>query len=288
MGKSRRRTSKSSAGSSRPRAFQSSERIMLNRDRALLAFALMTIGTLTWGAPPNKAPTVNLTAPVNGATFGAPATISITANAIDSDGTISRVEFYQGTTSIGTRTAAPYVVTWSGVAAGTYSLTAQAVDNLGASKTSTAVAITVTGPKLLIASPANGAIVYGASVTVSGSFAGATDSTVLIDNGNSTRLASLNGNAYTATIPIYVGPNTLRVVVARRDKTSDSASIVVTGNTNPLLTFTAPSTTVFSAPANVNLVVDAVSPAGTISKVDFFRNGTLLATATAPPHQSVW
>jgi len=41
-----------------------------------------------------------------------------------------------------------------------------------------------------------------------------------------------------------------RVVVARRDRTSDSASIVVAGNTNPLLTFTAPATTVFNAPAS--------------------------------------
>src|SRR5206468_9657333 len=134
---------------------------------------------------------------------------------------------------------------------------------------------TITGAKVVIATPANGSIVYGNAVTVSGSFTGATDSTVLVDNGNSTRIATVDGNAYTTTIPIYVGVNTLRVVVVRRDKTSDSASIAVTGNTNPLLTFTAPATTAFNTPANVNLVVDALSPAGTISKVDFFRNGTL-------------
>jgi hypothetical protein len=255
---------------------------------ALLALALMTIGAPTWSAPPNKAPTVSLTTPTNGATFVGPATISIGANASDPDGTIIRVDFYQGTTLLGSRTAAPYTITWSGVAAGTYSLTAQAVDNLGAFKTSTAVSITVTGAKVIIATPANGSMVYGDSVTVSGSFTGGTDSTVLVDNGNSTRLASLNGNAYTATIPIYVGANTLRVVVARRDKSSDSASIVVTGNAKPLLTFTAPATTVFNAPASVNLVVDAASPAGTVSKVDFFRNGTLLGTAVAPPYQFLW
>jgi hypothetical protein len=255
---------------------------------AMLAFALMTMGTPTWSAPPNKAPTVSVTTPTNGATFVAPATISISANASDSDGTIVRVDFYQGTTLLGSRTAAPYAITWSGVAAGTYSLTAQAFDNLGGFKTSTAVSVTVTGAKVIIATPASGSMVYGGAVTVSGSFTGPTDSTVLVDNGNSTRLASLNGNFYTATIPIYVGANTLRVVVARRDKTSDSASVVVTGNANPLLTFTAPSTTVFNAPASVNLVVDAASPASTVSKVDFFRNGSLLGTATAPPYQFLW
>jgi len=102
---------------------------------ALLALALMTIGAPTWSAPPNKAPTVSLTTPTNGATFVGPATISIGANASDPDGTITRVDFYQGATLLGSRTAAPYAITWSGVAAGTYSLTAQAVDNLGAFKT---------------------------------------------------------------------------------------------------------------------------------------------------------
>ncbi|HYT97118.1 MAG TPA: Ig-like domain-containing protein [Casimicrobiaceae bacterium] len=255
---------------------------------AMLALTLMTVGAPTWSAPPNKAPTVSLTTPTNGATFVAPATISIGANALDSDGTIIRVDFYQGTTLLGSRTAAPYAITWSGVAAGAYSLTAQAFDNSGGFKTSTAVSVTVTGAKVIIATPASGSMVYGGAVTVSGSFTGPTDSTVLVDNGNSTRLASLDGNAYTATIPIYVGANTLRVVVARRDKTSDSASVIVTGNANPLLTFTAPATTVFNAPASVNLVVDAASPAGTVSKVDFFRNGTLLGTATTPPYQFLW
>jgi hypothetical protein len=255
---------------------------------AMLALTLMTMGAPTWSAPPNKAPTVSVTTPTNGATFVAPATISISANASDSDGTILRVDFYQGTTLLGSRAAAPYAITWSGVAAGTYSLTAQAVDNIGAIKTSTPVSVTVTGAKVIIATPASGSMVYGSAVTVSGSFSGPTDSTVLVDNGNSTRLASLSGNVYTTTIPIYVGANTLHVVVARRDKTSDSASVVVTGNANPLLTFTAPATTIFNAPASVNLVVDAASPASTVSKVDFFRNGTLLGTATAPPYQFLW
>ena len=89
---------------------------MLIRVGAVI-LALLTTAEPAWAAPPNKVPTVSLTAPMNGATFGAPATISISANASDSDGTISRVDFYQGATLLGTRTAAPYTITWSGVAA---------------------------------------------------------------------------------------------------------------------------------------------------------------------------
>ena len=260
----------------------------VNCGRALLLALPALVTTWALAAPPNRAPTVAITAPGSGATFSAPATITITATASDSDGTVSRVDFYQGSSPIGTRTSAPYTITWGGVAAGSYSLTATALDNLGASKTSAAVAITVTGAKVLIASPANGSTIYGGSATVSGSFAGATDSTVLVDNGNTTRIATLNGNSYTASVPIYYGTNTLGVTVARRDKTVDSASVVVMGNAPPLLTFTSPSTTIFDAPANITLTVDALSPAGSIGKVDFFRNGTLLGTAASAPYRFVW
>jgi regulation of enolase protein 1 (concanavalin A-like superfamily) len=92
---------------------------------------------------PNQAPSVALTAPANGATFTAPATISVTATASDSDGTISQVDFYAGSTLIGTDTTSPYSISWSNVAAGSYSLTAKATDNAGAATTSAAVSVTV-------------------------------------------------------------------------------------------------------------------------------------------------
>jgi subtilisin family serine protease len=92
----------------------------------------------------NAAPTVNLTAPANGATATAPATVTVSANAADSDGSITQVAFYAGTTLIGTDATAPYSLTWSGVAAGTYTLTAVATDNGGATTTSSGVTFTVT------------------------------------------------------------------------------------------------------------------------------------------------
>src|SRR5882762_8704210 len=139
----------------------------------------------------------------------------------------ARVTCGRHSSLIGTRTSPPYSVTWSGAAAGSYSLTAVAYDNRGASKTSTAVKITVTGAKLLIASPASGTTIYGGNATVEGTFFGDSNSTVLVDNGNTTRVATIEGNGYIANVPIYDGANTLRVVVTRRDKTSDSAVVSV-------------------------------------------------------------
>ncbi|WP_108870094.1 glycosyl hydrolase family 18 protein [Aquimarina aquimarini] len=92
----------------------------------------------------NVAPTVNITAPVDNASFNVGDPISITANATDSDGTVTKVEFYNGTVMLGEDTTAPYEYTWQNVAAGNYSITAKATDNQTASTTSTAIAITVT------------------------------------------------------------------------------------------------------------------------------------------------
>jgi len=91
----------------------------------------------------NQAPTVNLTAPANGATYTAGMSIVVSANAADSDGAVAQVEFFRGATSLGVDTSAPYSVTWGNAAAGSYSLTAVAKDNAGATTTSTAVGITV-------------------------------------------------------------------------------------------------------------------------------------------------
>jgi type II secretory pathway pseudopilin PulG len=93
----------------------------------------------------NASPTVSITQPTDGnSSFVAPASITITATASDSDGTVSKVDFYQGATLLGTDTTSPYSYAWSSVAAGSYSLTAKVTDNDGAAATSTAVGITVT------------------------------------------------------------------------------------------------------------------------------------------------
>ena len=78
-----------------------------------------------------------------GRSFQAPANITISANATNSDGQVRAVLFYQGTTLIGTATAAPYSILWNGVQSGTYTLTAKAIDNWGVATTSPATTIQV-------------------------------------------------------------------------------------------------------------------------------------------------
>ncbi len=94
--------------------------------------------------PPNMAPLVTIDSPESGAVLQpAPIDIPITASASDLDGSIVRVEFFANGNKIGEDTSAPYGMVWSQVPKGAYSLTAKATDNDGATKTSTAVSITV-------------------------------------------------------------------------------------------------------------------------------------------------
>src|ERR1035437_5853365 len=98
------------------------------------------------GVPPgNVPPTVGIINMGEGSTFFSPATVSIEATAADADGSVTKVEFYANDLLIGTVTTSPYTITWSGMPAGTYTLTAKATDNGGLADISDPVNINVSG-----------------------------------------------------------------------------------------------------------------------------------------------
>jgi len=101
-------------------------------------------GTLTvvYTPAPNSPPSVSITSPADGATFISPADVTIQATATDKDGTVTKVEFFDGTSSLGSVLAAPYTKTVT-LYPGTHPLTAVATDNAGAATTSAAVTVTV-------------------------------------------------------------------------------------------------------------------------------------------------
>lgn len=95
--------------------------------------------------PVPGAPVVTLSVPVTGSSFVAGANITLTATATDVGGSITKVEFYRGgSTLIGTDTTSPYSAVWNNASKGKYDLTAKATDNSGLSTTSAVVSITVT------------------------------------------------------------------------------------------------------------------------------------------------
>jgi uncharacterized protein (TIGR03118 family) len=120
------------------------------------------VGTLavnyTPAPPANVPPTVSISNPADGATFISPADVTIEATALDTDGTVTTVEFFDGENSLGSVTAAPFTKTAT-LYAGVHSLTAMATDNQGATMMSAAVTVDVN--TVPIANPIPGRIVKG-------------------------------------------------------------------------------------------------------------------------------
>lgn len=142
-------------------------------------------GSLSWlagqlgsGAP---APSVTLTSPANGATFTAPASIALAASASAPGDSITRVEFFQGTTMLGQDLTAPYTFNWSNVAAGSYSLTAKVIAGSGASAVSAPASVSVQSAGCSVSTPAN---IYNQSFAAqSGTFTVIADATPRAVNG---------------------------------------------------------------------------------------------------------
>jgi hypothetical protein len=89
----------------------------------------------------NAKPTVAISSPANGVTLLIGSATDLTASAADADGTVSKVEFFDGGTSLGAASAAPFTVAWTPTVAGSHTLTAKATDNRGAVTTSAAVTV---------------------------------------------------------------------------------------------------------------------------------------------------
>lgn len=249
----------------------------------------------------NNAPTVSITAPANNSSVAGKATITLTANATDADGSISKVEFYNGTTLLNSDTAAPYSYSWTNVAPGTYSITAKATDNLSGTTTSTPVSITVTNPITVnLTAPANNAsVTVGTPIAITATAADSkgTISKVEFYNGT-TLLGSSTASPYSYSwTNAAVGTYSITAKVTDSQsltQTSSAVSVQVkaaattppTVSLTPALkqtTQTAPANGTFVAPAGISLAATATPASGsTISKVEFYQGATLIGTATAP------
>ncbi len=70
-------------------------------------------------------PAVSLISPAGGANYGAPANVALTASVSTNGHAINYVQFYNGTSLLGTSSNAPFSFNWTNVPAGVYTLFAQ-------------------------------------------------------------------------------------------------------------------------------------------------------------------
>ncbi len=102
----------------------------------------------------NQPPAVGITSPTNGMKVLAGTTQTIQATATDSDGTVTKVDFYASGNFLGTVSAQPFNLTVTNIPAGNFALTAVAYDNAGASNISAAVNIQSLTNATLVPDPA--------------------------------------------------------------------------------------------------------------------------------------
>jgi glucose/arabinose dehydrogenase len=92
----------------------------------------------------NNPPSISIVAPAPNQLFHAPASIRIAVSAVDTDGSIANVQFFEGTNLIAEDNVSPYEVTLQNFAPGNFTFNVRAVDNHG-SISNASVSISVTG-----------------------------------------------------------------------------------------------------------------------------------------------
>ncbi|MBC8017861.1 MAG: multicopper oxidase domain-containing protein [Verrucomicrobia bacterium] len=172
-----------------------------------------------------------------GSTTTAPATVNLqaTISALPAGVTITRVEFYNGTTLIGTDTTAPYTFSWLNVAGGSYSITSKVIDNRGGATVSPAITVNIAGSLtanfIATGSAAGADIGFCETVT----FSSTSTTTTGTITGYSWLINGVNylTSTVNTTMPVGSWPVTLAVVNNATGETAQITKNVTIVNHNP-------------------------------------------------------
>ncbi len=260
------------------------------------------------------APTVSITSPAEGANYTSPASITINATSADADGTVTKVEFYNGSTLLGMDDSSPYGFDWTNVAAGSYTITAKATDNSALSTTSTPIHIAVNEPNLngycgtadscdyeYKAETNNGIVTFRFHPLLP--IEGCLYATInLTANGtpNNSQM-SQSGTDFVYSTPLADGVITTFFFTyntppgGERNSSANKHSYTVgtnclgiTGST-PLVTITSPLNDAnFTEPATVTINATASDNDGSVTKVEFYNGATLLGMDATSPYSFDW
>jgi hypothetical protein len=240
-------------------------------------------------------PAVSLTSPAAGSTVIGP--VTLTADATDDAG-IYRVDFYAGSSLVGSDTTAPFSASWNNGSQpdGSYSLTAKAYDTNGNSATSAPITVTLakeqTPPTVSLTSPASGSTVSGL-VTLSADAA---------DNVGVTQVRfylGINQVGTDTTAPFSVSLNsaswsngtyniTARAYDAVGNNTTSEPITVTLANdqTPPTVSLTSPASGA-SVSGLVTLSADATDNVG-VTRVEFYAGSNQVGTDTTAPFSASW
>ncbi|MEI8116957.1 MAG: Ig-like domain-containing protein [Flavobacteriia bacterium] len=259
----------------------------------------------------NTAPTIaSFTANPSGSGIITGTSVTISANNVQDNGSVSSVQFYNGTTLLTAGgstngvfggTAPNYTYTFT-PANGSYSITAKATDNECVSTTTSALTFTVAANQApvitALAATTTTQFYPGQVVNLSCNAVDPENQTVTTTfsvNGGSPIASTASGSTFTATytIPSNAASGSFSVTATAVDNYSTPASATssaitfnVTQNTPPAVTVTSPtagaSLIASGNPATLSMTLTATATdANGIGSVVFYDNGTLLTTGTA-------
>ena len=241
-------------------------------------------------------PAVSITSPTGGQIFTEGDYVPLSA-AVSSS--VSVVEFYnQNNTLIGRRSGAPWTTTWRVMTVGNYTITAKAFNSQGQSATSAPVNIVVNPINHRISGRIVDSITNNGVANVSLNLTSPTNANITANtttdaNGNYlfTNLGTTPNDAVIIT-PTLSGntfePPTRNIGYLGYIEWTNQ-SFTATRQTQINVALTSPTNgEIFIAPATINLAATATSGAGTITKVEFYREfgtNTLLGTDTIAPYE---
>ena len=244
----------------------------------------------------NTPPSVSLD-PLANNLVAAGGSISLTASASDADGSIDRVEYYAGALHIGSAQTAPYQLTWANLPAGSYLLTARAIDNRQQATDTAPVLLTVNAlPTVAITTPGgNAGTAPLASLDLTASASDTDGSVASVQyrlNGQLLADAILQNGQWRHT---WANPpaGTHRITARATDNrgmSRDSAPVTFVINSPPTVSLTSPANGAsLTAPAALDLAADANDADDGIAYVAYRRGNRLIGSVTgANPYLYAW
>ncbi|HQU50529.1 MAG TPA: Ig-like domain-containing protein, partial [Casimicrobiaceae bacterium] len=240
----------------------------------------------------NQPPVVSLS--VSPESLPAPGQVKLTAAAVDNDGTVAKVAFFDNGSKIGEVTSPPFVLDYNATTAKLYRFSATAWDDKGASSSTPPRAVQVgpganAAPKVTLSAspeslPAPGAITLTANATDED---GTIAKVAFYANGG--KIADVTAAPFKTT---YNAPSNAvykfsAIATDNLGTTATSADVNVsvgqTTNIAPKVSLSVSGTQI-PFPGTVSMTATATDDDGTIAKVRFYQNGTQRAEVTAPPY----
>ncbi|EPH5595500.1 chitinase C-terminal domain-containing protein [Vibrio alginolyticus] len=195
-------------------------------------------GTGPVDPPQNEVPTVTLTSPSASASVTAGDVVNLAADAADTDGTVSKVEFFVDGVLVGQATSAPYAASWTATE-GQHEFSTKAYDDAGAVSSASVVTLTVASAQPGNEAPTVDVALSASSIDLGGSVtltANATDADGTVAKVDFYVAGVLAGTATTAPYTLDVTPSqagSLSVYARATDDagaTADSAIATLTVN----------------------------------------------------------